>query len=54
MTGSPTLYVNALLKDHKQLETFMKEKIYSHEEIIRVRTNIALKSFKSLNPGACS
>ncbi len=47
MTGSPTLYVNALLGDHDELEAFLREKIYSRKEITRVHSNILLKKFKS-------
>lgn len=53
MTGSPTLYVNALLKDHEELEAFIREKLYSKKDIIRVHTNILLKKFKNMNIGFC-
>ncbi len=53
MTGSPTLYVNALLENDKDLECFLRDKLYSNEEIIRVHTNIMLKKFKRLNMGFC-
>ena len=53
MTGSPTLYVNAMIKDHEELEIFLKEKLYSKKDILRVHTNIMLKKFKSLNIGFC-
>jgi DNA-binding Lrp family transcriptional regulator len=53
MTGSPTLYVNALLSDHDELEAFLREKIYSRKEIIRVYSNILLKKFKSPRGGLC-
>ncbi|MFP4662559.1 MAG: Lrp/AsnC family transcriptional regulator [Halanaerobiales bacterium] len=53
MTGSPTLFVNALLEDHQQLETFLKEKLYPIEDILRVHTNIMLKKFKSQKMGFC-
>lgn len=48
MTGSPTLYANALLENHEELEKFIKEKLYSKEDILKVNTNIMLKGLKSI------
>ncbi|MEJ6951210.1 Lrp/AsnC family transcriptional regulator [Natronospora cellulosivora (SeqCode)] len=53
MTGSPTLYVNALLKNHDELERFLKEKLYSKKDVLRANTNIMLKKFKSPDIGFC-
>ena len=53
MTGSPTLYANALLESHEELERFIQEKLYSREEILRVNTNIMLKKFKVNNISLC-
>lgn len=53
MTGSPTLFVNALLRDHNELENFMREKFYSRDEILSVHSNIMLKNFKSKRGGLC-
>ncbi len=53
MTGSPTLYVNALLENHTELESFLRENLYSKKEILRVHTNIMLKKFKSHNIAFC-
>lgn len=53
MTGSPTLYANALLENHEELEKFIKEKLYSKEDILKVNTNIMLKRFKINNISFC-
>lgn len=53
MTGSPTLYANALLEDHEELENFLRKKLYSKKEILKVHTNIMLKKFKTIHIGFC-
>lgn len=53
MTGSPIIYANALLENHDQLEKFVKEKLFSKKEVLKVHTNIMLKRFKTNNISFC-
>lgn len=47
MTGPCTLHMHILVEDHKVLEQFLKEHIYSLEGITRVESHILLKRFKN-------
>lgn len=52
MTGSSTLHMHSLLKDHDELEEFLINKIYSQKGITRVKSNVILKRYKSREGGA--
>ncbi|MFW6022559.1 MAG: Lrp/AsnC family transcriptional regulator [Halanaerobiaceae bacterium] len=52
-TGSSTLYVNALLEGHDELEIFIRDILYSKKDIMKVHTNIMLKEFKNSNKEYC-
>ncbi|AJY77674.1 Lrp/AsnC family transcriptional regulator [Paenibacillus beijingensis] len=49
MTGPCTLHMHILVEDHKALEQFLKEHIYSLEGITRVESHILLKRYKAQN-----
>lgn len=47
LTGSATIYMNTILKNREELEYFLREKIYSREEVLEVNSKILLKWFKN-------
>ncbi len=51
MTGESTLHMHALLADMKDLERFVLERVYTKKGIVRVRTNVIMKRYKSRNGG---
>jgi Lrp/AsnC family transcriptional regulator, leucine-responsive regulatory protein len=51
MTGSATLHMHALLVNQDAFEIFLRDKLYSRKEIVRVNSNIILKRFKSRKGG---
>ncbi len=52
MTGASTLHMHALLEDMGHLEHFVLDRIYSKRGIIRVRTHVILRRYKSRRGGA--
>ena len=51
MTGSSTLHMHALLADMDELERFVLERVYALKGIMRVRTHVILKRYKSRKGG---
>ena len=51
LTGSTTIYMNVLLKDQEELETFLKEKLYSRGDIFNVTSRLLLREFTGSNGG---
>ncbi len=51
MTGSSTLHMHALLTDMDALERFVLERVYALKGIMRVRTHVILKRYKSRKGG---
>lgn len=51
LTGSTTIYLDALLEGKEELELFLRDKLYSRDDILRVTTRIMLKRYTKIQKG---